>query len=54
MALIFLFVFWAIFLISWLVNLYKLLTCDFVAPYREEFIHTFGLIPFVSIITAWM
>ena len=54
MPVIFLFALWTIVPISWLVNLYKLLTCDFVAPYREEFIHAFGLIPFVSIITAWM
>jgi hypothetical protein len=40
--------------ITWCVNLYKLLHCDFVGPWRKEIIHTLGLMPGVSWFTAWM
>lgn len=39
---------------SWLVNLIKLLNCDFAAPWREEIIHAIGLIPIASVVTVWM
>jgi hypothetical protein len=37
----------------WIVNLVKLCRCDFEAPYKEEVLHLIGLIPGVSIVTAW-
>lgn len=41
-------------LVAWIVNLVKLLNCDFAEPYREEFIHSIGLIPGVSMVTCWL
>jgi hypothetical protein len=40
-------------LIAWIVNIVKLLNCDFDAPWKDEFIHGIGLIPGVSMITCW-
>jgi hypothetical protein len=40
--------------ISWIVNLVKLVNCDFVAPWRDEIIHLVGLIPPAALVTAWM
>ena len=40
-------------IVSWFVNLIKLFGCDFEAPYRQEAIHTIGLLPGVSMITCW-
>jgi hypothetical protein len=40
-------------IVSWFVNLIKLLGCDFAAPYRQEAIHAIGLLPGVSMITCW-
>lgn len=45
---------WLFLGVCWIVNLVKLLNCDFVEPWRDEIIHLIGLIPGVSIITAWM
>ena len=39
---------------SWVVNLYKLTQCDFAAPYKGEALHAAGLIPVVSVVTAWV
>lgn len=38
---------------AWIVNLVKLLSCDFDAPYKEEFVHAIGMIPGVSMVTCW-
>ena len=41
--------------ICWFVNLYKLLMCDFEAPFREEIIYAIGVfIPPASLITVWL
>lgn len=37
----------------WIVNIVKLVNCDFEAPYKQEIIHAIGLIPGVSIVTCW-
>jgi hypothetical protein len=47
------FIFYVYMGVAWIVNLVKLLSCDFDAPYKEEFIHTIGMIPGVSMITCW-
>lgn len=39
--------------VCWIVNLIKLLNCDFEAPYKEEIIHLIGLTPIISGVTAW-
>ena len=39
---------------SWLVNMSKLTDCDFEAPYKCEVIHGIGVIPVISIATAWI
>ena len=46
---------WLFFAVCWIVNLVKLLRCDFDAPYREEIIHAIGLVVApASIITCWL
>jgi len=41
-------------IVAWLVNLVKLLNCDFSGPiWKEEVVHIIGLIPGVSMITCW-
>lgn len=52
-CLILLLLFWLYAISAWIVNLMKLLDCDFAAPYKEEVIHLIGLIPVVSIFTCW-
>lgn len=48
------FLIWAYVLIAWIVNIVKLLNCDFEGPvWKEEIIHAIGLIPGVSMITCW-
>lgn len=37
----------------WIVNLVKLVECDFEAPYKNEAIHAIGLIPVASVVTVW-
>jgi hypothetical protein len=37
----------------WVGNMIKLFNCDFKEPYKEEFIHTLGLIAPISFITVW-
>ncbi len=44
---------WGYFGISWVVNLIKLLNCDFEGPWREEIIHGIGLIGPAAGITVW-
>lgn len=38
---------------SWIVNLVKLIKCDFEAPYKGEIVHAIGLIPVASVVTVW-
>lgn len=45
--------FWLYMGIAWVVNLVKLIRCDFDAPYKEEFIYAIGMLPGVSMITCW-
>jgi hypothetical protein len=42
--------------VSWVVNLSKLVSCDFSpeTPYKCEIIHAIGIIPPVALVTAWM
>lgn len=41
-------------IVAWVVNLVKLLNCDFEGPsWKAEIIHGIGLIPGVSMITCW-
>ena len=40
--------------VSWGVNIYKLLKCDFQAPYKCEIVHLVGLIPPAAIVTVWL
>jgi hypothetical protein len=48
------FLIWAYVLVAWIVNIVKLLNCDFEGPvWKEEIIHAIGLIPGVSMITCW-
>lgn len=52
---IFVFLFYAYFIVCWFVNLIKLISCDFDAPYKDEIIHGIGLFTFLgSGITAWL
>ncbi len=51
--LIFILLLWAYGIIAWIVNLVKLLGCDFEAPYKDEIIHLIGLVPGASMITCW-
>ena len=46
---------WLFFAVCWVVNLVKLVKCDFEAPYRDEITHAIGLfIPPASAITCWL
>lgn len=45
--------FWLFVAVSWCVNLYKLTQCDFEPSYKAEILHVAGLIPVVSLVTAW-
>lgn len=41
-------------IVAWIVNIVKLLNCDFSGPvWKEEIIHCVGLVPGVSMITCW-
>ena len=40
--------------IGWVMNIIKLVNCDFVAPYKCEVIHAIGIIPPVGIVTGWL
>jgi len=42
------------FLACWIVNLVKLLSCDFDSPWKDEIVHAIGLIPPCSLVTAWL
>ena len=39
--------------VSWFVNIYMFLTCDFEGPWKDEIIHGLGLWPILSWITVW-
>jgi hypothetical protein len=39
--------------ISWIVNIVKLVQCDFDSPYKEEAVRGIGLIPIVAPFVAW-
>lgn len=48
------FLIWVYVLVAWVVNIVKLINCDFTGPvWKEEIIHAVGLIPGVSMITCW-
>ncbi len=39
--------------VAYVVNAVKLVNCDFQTPYRCEAVHAVGLVPLVSLITAF-
>lgn len=45
---------WLYFIVCWIVNLVKLVSCDFEGPWKEEIIHVIGLIGPCAGVTAWM
>jgi hypothetical protein len=48
------FLIWGYMLVAWIVNIVKLVNCDFTGPvWKEEIIHAVGLVPGVSMITCW-
>lgn len=52
---IFLIIFYIFGLVTWVINLFQFLGCDFNAPYRDEAIHLIGVcVPFSSIVTIWL
>ena len=40
--------------IGYFVNIYKLVSCDFEAPYKCEALHAAGLVPVVGVFTGYM
>lgn len=41
--------------VTWVLNLIKLVGCDFQPSFKEEILHTLGVfIPIVSWFTAWI
>lgn len=47
-------VFWVIPGLCWIINLLKLLNCDFESPWKQEIIHSIGVFTFWgSCITVW-
>lgn len=45
---------WIYGVIAWIVNLFKFVTCDFDAPWKDEIIRAVGLfIPPCSMVTCW-
>lgn len=40
--------------IGWCKNIYKLIDCDFEAPYKTEVIRTISLSPIVGAVTGYM
>jgi hypothetical protein len=44
---------WGYFVICWIVNVVKLVNCDFEGPWKDEIIHAIGLIGPAAGITAW-
>lgn len=48
------FLVYVVFILAWIINLVKLFNCDFEPSYKEEIVHTIGVIfgP-TSIITVW-
>jgi hypothetical protein len=44
---------WLFVITSYIVNVVKLVNCNFEAPWKSEVIHAIGLIPGCSIVTAW-
>lgn len=45
---------WLFFIGCWIGNVVKLVNCDFEPSYREEVIHTIGLVAApASVVTVW-
>lgn len=43
------------FIVSYIMNIVKIIGCDFEASYKEEIIHAIGIfVPPLSMITAWI
>ena len=40
--------------VGWSLNLYKLVHCDFEAPYKTEIIRTVSILPVIGMFTGWM
>jgi len=39
---------------GWVLNIYKLASADFEAPYKTEIIRTVGIFPPVGMVVGWM
>lgn len=52
-CLVFIIALWIYIPVAWIINLVKLLNCDFAEPYKDEIIHLIGLVPGASMITCW-
>ena len=51
---IFVFLFYAYFIVCWIVNLIKFINCDFDTPWKDEIVHGIGIFTVIgSGITAW-
>ena len=44
---------WVYFIVAWVVNVVKLVNCDFEGPWKDEIIHAIGLIGPAAGITVW-
>jgi hypothetical protein len=44
---------WLYFIVSWIINLVKLISCDFEGPWKDEIVHAIGLIGPAAGITVW-
>lgn len=42
-----------LFVVSWALNLNKLMNCDFEPNYKCEFVHGVGLVPMAAPFTVW-
>jgi len=40
-------------IVAWIVNVVKLIECDFASPWKDEIVHLLGLLPGISMITCW-
>lgn len=39
---------------GWIMNILKLVDCDFEKPYKCEILHGIGLVPPIGMVTGWI
>ena len=44
---------WITVTVSWFINAYKLIQCDFEPSYKSEIIHAIGLLGPTAVVTVW-